>query len=391
MRKLSLLLAALLLLLSGCAPAGYYQARTHYSNRPENPATVTVGGVISSRDALHQAIKNAIDARKGREELTIQGYDGEWEDDLLEIRQELKEVYPYGKYAVESIDSTATQYKVTLTIKYWDSAQSLKDIPYVVSMADFEQRAAKMLGAFTIGPGSEDSTSQAFMFGGFSDSAETMARRLIKCWTQNADSALDLRDMSYRAYPADARDCIIEINVQYMESQSALLQKRDVLRRAARAAANGFTAGGSDGDKVDFVYRWLWEHVQYDFESFSGLPKYSRLTAYGGLVEGYAAQSGYALTAQVLCQTLGLDSQVIVGEKGEQSDYYWLYVMVDDQPMHFDPSAMRGVELERPEVEAEGEDADEMAENYSGHSYLFDVQEGVARFSWDEGLYFLEK
>ena len=387
MKKLALTLAALLLL-GGCSPSGYYQARTHYSVRPENPAAVTMGGVISGRDALHQAIKNAIDARKGREELTIQGYDGEWEDDLLEIRQELKEVYPYGKYAVESIDSTATQYKVTLTIKYWDSAQSLKDIPYVVSTADFEQRAAKMLGAFTIGPGSEDSTSQAFMFSGFTDSAETMARRLLKCWTQNADSALDLRDISHRAYPADARDCIIEINVQYMESQEALLQKREVLRRTARSVVGAFP-GGSDLDRVDFVYRWLWENVQYDFESFSGLPKYSRLTAYGGLVEGYAAQAGCALSAQVLCQALGLESQVVIGEKGEQSDYYWIYLMVDGQPMHFDPSAMRGIELEEVETDEEGNT--EPVEAYSGHSYLFDVQKGAAQFSWDAVVYYLEK
>lgn len=404
MRKKLVLFGLMLsvLLCAACDASGSYQSREHYSNRSELGAIITQGGnIVSDKVALRQAIINTIEARRPKEELIIQGYDGDLDADYEEIRNEMLSTHPDGVYAVDTINIIISRHmlaqtKLEVGVIYRDSAVDPRDITVVPDVSDFEAQVTRLLRDFTVGPGSDDATSRVFSFTGFADTPEELEARLYKCWSSSAVKALDLREISAVSYPENAENRYVEVNIQYLEPRGKLAEKSNLLQQRAREVVLDFS-GTLDRERIDFIYDWLWRNVAFESSSLT-VPAgdwpvmRNPYTAYGGLVDRAAVQEGYALAAQLLCENLGLSSQLVIGRQGERQHYYWIYVNVDGQWMHFDPSAMQGIEPPDAVSDASDESVElTFEEQYAGHVYLFSLEEGDERFSWDDKLYSLPR
>jgi len=380
-----LLLALLCLLLAGgCSvlrPEGeYHMWKAHADSQSSSAAEG--GNTIQDYDSLRNAIRGIISAGMENDTLLVTGYPGDLDRDLSRIAREMTQLYPLGVYAVSSIvykpTTILTHTEIAVSVQYSKTLAEMNSITEVTDMVDLERRMVYLFDSFN--------RSKVFAVTGFYDTEEDFRQRVEKCWLQSAEDAVGLSGVSYSFYPENSSDRLIQLDVSYLESGVELKRSSGDIRMRAQEICGGFD-GSTDREKLDFVYDYLKNSVVYDLEAMRVVaetdgtqPKTNVYTAYGALIEGRAAQSGVALAAQVLCQELGLESQLIGGTL-EGEPYNWLYVNCDGEMLHFDPTSQVAEQPlpDAPEEQPVPEDI--------RRQYLFDLAEGQLRFGWNKKVY----
>lgn len=340
MKRMKSLIACTLCLaaLCGCAARSegeYYVEVPHADNA--HVKEFSDQNSISSFYSLRNAVLNIIRSARTNETLRISDYTGNLDEDLKSITTEMTTENPLGMYAVSSIlfeqTSILSYRKLKVTMQYRRATEEIRAVSEVLSMYDFERSVTDIFQSFGEG--------HVYSFSTFTDSEDTFRNRLIQCWTSNPATAVGLSEIGVTSYPEGAQTRIVEISIKYLEEAETLAKQQQQLEDAAREICATFT-GKTEKDKMTFIYQYLRANVTYladDTVGMAGvgviLPRISRYTAYGALIEHRASQAGMVLAAKLLCSQLGMTSQFVLGEKGDEP-YCWLVVKAEDQTLHFD-------------------------------------------------------
>lgn len=359
-------MALSLLLLCGCSDSGsYVYSRQHIS--PVSSEEKTQNG-ISTREQLTEAISSMLRAAVESDMLRIYDYQGDLDTDLEEITGELTKVYPYGVYAVSSIVfkqvTILSHTELSVSIQYSRTAREITSVVEAPTSADLTLRITEAFDTFSSG--------KAFFFS--SVGVPNPEAMIQKCWLQNPGNAIGLKSVAVELYPEVGEDRILALSAEYLEDVTTLKAQRDEILNAAQAICKDYS-GISDRDKLDFIYAYLRDNVTYDTdaarvvaETGGQQAKSPLYTAYGGLIEQHAAQSGIALAAKALCDALGMRSIVVSGMKSSEP-YIWLVVNTDKGSLFFDPTSNYQAEKDAP------------------ITYLFTHGEARRLFSWNKSLY----
>ncbi|ODU56082.1 MAG: hypothetical protein ABT01_04660 [Clostridium sp. SCN 57-10] len=340
MKRIKSLLACILCLavLCGCTARSegeYYVEVPHADNAhvKEFPDQNSISSFFSLRNAVLNIIRSA----RTNETLRISDYTGNLDEDLKSITTEMTTENPLGMYAVSSIlfeqTSILSYRKLKVTMQYRRATEEIRAVSEVLSMYDFERSLTDIFQSFGQG--------HVYSFLTFTDSEDTFRNRLIQCWTSNPAAAIGLSEIGVTNYPEDAQNRIVEISIKYLEETETLKKQRQQLEEAAGDICAAFT-GKTEKEKMTFIYQYLRANVTYladDTVGMAGagviLPRISRYTAYGALIEHRASQAGMVLAAKLLCAQLGMTSQFVLGEKAGEP-YCWLVVKTEGQTLHFD-------------------------------------------------------
>lgn len=360
---------------------------------------------ISSFYSLRNAVMNIIRAGRINETLRVSDYNGNLDDDLKTITTEMTTENPLGMYAVSSIlfeqTSILSYRELKVTMQYRRTTEEIRTISEVLSMYDFERSMTDVFQAFEDG--------HVFSFSVFSDTDINFRRRLAQCWAANPATAVGLGELNVVNYPEKAQNRIVEISVHYLEETDVLKKQQQELEEAAVKICAQFQ-GETESEKLEFVAQYLRGSVTYvadEAVEMTGatveLPRIPRYTAYGALIERKAAQPGMVLAAKLLCRQLGIDSELVLGEK-DGAAYQWLAIESEAGTLHFDvtsdvyreemlASTTTTAQPETPQNPAATDPTGATSGNTQQLEivrklvFTFTTEEAAKRLSWDETFY----
>ena len=108
--------------------------------------------------------------------------------------------------------------------------------------------------------------------------------------------------------------CTHRLTITYIYNK----QEADAFERKLRSVVRKMHLDGkSDAQKAEAIYRYIINHVEYDYEALSAEERQISHTAYGALMNGKAVCQGYSLLYLRMAYEAGLEAKYISGT----SDY----------------------------------------------------------------------
>jgi hypothetical protein len=140
-------------------------------------------------------------------------------------------------------------------------------------------------------------------------------------------------------FPDHGSERIVEITLGQRNTPNISLTYTAGLVRAARNIAEA-VSGDGDGDILLALLGGLIDSAEYDADA-ARIGQYStqnfNATAYGALVYGTAIGEGYAMAYKALCDELGLECAVVLGEL-DNNAHAWNIVHINGDYYHIDAS-----------------------------------------------------
>ena len=374
-------LCLVLMFLCGCQ----INSGQYYAEYPHNETNDAAGMLneraISSPSDLKSAILSIVDSFETSDSIIINNYPGNLDSDLSTITQGITVNYPLGAYAVSSISFSQIRIlsyvELGVSVQYRRTTQELNSIRRVSDSTQLPTLLSQLFNNF--------SSQLVLSFDSYSLTDTLLSQMIQGAWYNSAETALGLKGVSLTSYPAQNSGArIMEISVEYLEENDALQKQSEKLLAAASQIALSSNAKTGE-QKLDFIYQWLSTNVTYDAEAMHMVsqtsdtqPKTSTYTGYGALIEKKAAQSGLALGARLLCDQLGLESSVVLGDMANVP-HVWLKVKLNDQWMHFDVTSGLKTGTQKPSSNSWPEPGTA--------KYLFNTQEAQQILTWNYSLY----
>ncbi|MGM9639006.1 MAG: hypothetical protein ACI3XT_05385 [Butyricicoccaceae bacterium] len=343
MKKTSLLAFALsLALLTGCGGEGEYYTETAHNEK--EPAHAASGGDsdISGYYTLRGAILNMVSLGVAEDVFRIGSYNGDLDSDLKSVIQEITLEEPLGIYGVLSISvdqaRVLTYQELSVSIQYKRPVETLRSVVQINSEYDLQSRIVQMLrhresqGVFQVADGLQLNS--------------TIHQEIYSAWMNCGADAQGLDYVSVDFYPEGQDDCILEMCPVYLFDDDEKQARAEKVRTHAEALSEELLSLPEE-QQLEEIRQWLLEHTVYDNnasrvinETQGGQRKSGVYTAYGALVEGEAAQSGFVLAASVLLETCGVEHSVLTGMVGGDI-YSWIVLSVQGHPCVFDVTAQQ--------------------------------------------------
>ncbi len=228
-------------------------------------------------------------------------------------------------YCVENIayelSKIVTHTEVKVTISYTEAGENADSIVHMQVAAGVDQLLRQAL--------SDGRTKLALLIEHSSYTAETMGDLVIGVYRRNPELLPQAPGIRVNMLSGSGTQRLYEINLDYGMDEEELAARREEL-----AEFDPFEADGLEGlDQVHLalaVYEYLASHC-------TTAPN-GPGSVYSALIEGNTNSEGLALAFVVLCNRLGLDSQIIYGQKNGLN-HSWNIVDVDGEHYHVDVDA----------------------------------------------------
>ena len=317
--------------LTGCAALlerEYVDIATH------NSALTDDGDPSVLRAENYQELVNALISfiTRGAESGSVRLYrsadvvEEELEAACLEVIQE----DPLGAYCVEHIkydlESVVTYFDAEIQITYRRTREQVAAIQSATGATAIRSELEDALKVFA-----PECVLRISYFDGDEDYILDLFR---EAYYSVPDAALDKPKVSVSIYPDSGRQRIVELQLTYHLEAEELADRHALLLRASEDLTLPLL--GLKGDaRLIGVLRNLAASARFDPEGGS--------TAYHALEEGAADSEGLALAAALLCEDLGIDYRVAVGEK-DGMRHVWLVVATESGWRHVDPSLEEGAQ-----------------------------------------------
>ena len=330
-----------LLGLSGCS-AMLERSWQVVTPHPEHP--VTADDADTLRAETYQDLVNDVlyFVKQGIESGSIRlvNYTRDVEADLNNACLEVAKDAPLGAYAVDYIEHDSTRvveyYEARIRIGYRRTPEQIKSIKNVTGSGAIRQVLQDKLGRFA--------PEAVLQVAYFAEDEAYIASLIRQTYYDTPAAALGMPDYTVTLYPADAgQERIVEILLTYPEPTEELRTKSQELLQAAGALLPSFQEEEGDA-AARAVVRLLRQKVRAG----------TGPTAYDALIGGEADSEGMALAFQLLCQTAGLDSQVVQGTLDGMSRFWNVFAIAPGRYAHVDPSAGDAVLLSDASMTALG-------------------------------------
>lgn len=330
-KRLLILLLCAALPLSGCAAM---LERSHVSSTAHVDYAVEQDDESVLRAETYQGLVNSmlylVNGHRGGGVIRLYNYTGDVESDLGAARDKVFQD-PVGAYAVGALDYESTRilsyYEVKLTISYVHTAHEVEAIPKVTNMAGVRQELNRMV--------SERQNATVFMASYFSGDEELVNSLLLQgiynapelyCYPDGPEENLDY---SITLYPETGTQRIVEVKVNWQDSEQQAAQRVEELERAALALLEEHPPAGERYTVEELAAVLCAAHggldeagTQLPLEVLTGAP---------------AQEEGLLLAMEYLCRQCGIE---VVTAWGEGPRHSWLIVSTRSGYRHLLPESL---------------------------------------------------
>lgn len=268
----------------------------------------------------------------------VTGYDGDIAKDTQTACEEIKTEVAIGAYAVSDFSVSVTQivsyYEVDVRISYKNDItenriNSIKTVPTTRYLkTSLQDVITEYEPSMTIQTKSVVLTEK--------DALDYIS----EIYYNNPIEIVMMPVTFVEFFPSQGKEGIIEFTFVYSYKPSILKAMEISLKKNVQNIAGLVTGGSSDGAVLLSLTHRLMEVSEYDIEmAAAGLytEQNKAATAYGALVEGSAVGEGYAMAFKALCDELGIECYVVLGQMGGLR-HAWNIVELEDYYYHIDVS-----------------------------------------------------
>ena len=324
-KRLLAVTAALSLLLCGCSAMlerDYLQITPHTTNPTAegNPSVLKAESYQELVNALMHFITQGAETGAVRLYWDKETIESDLEKACLEVIQE----DPLGAYAVDyikySVNPMVSYSEADVQITYRRTREQVASIVSATGTAAIRSELETALAAFA---------PERVLRISYFDRDEEYIRTLCReAYLATPATALDMPEITVSIYPDQGRQRIVEIGLTYRLDGTELERRRGALAQTLQELTQPLLEQSEEA-KLSDILGLLADSVNYDPGSGA--------TAYHALTEGSANSQGLALALAALCESAGLNSQVVWGEWNERP-HFWAVVQTQEGWRHLDPT-----------------------------------------------------
>lgn len=134
--------------------------------------------------------------------------------------------------------------------------------------------------------------------------------------------------MQYTMYSGFDTHTIIEPEYSYSQDERASLQKK--INKAVKECLSGISMSASDYEKAKYIFEYLVKSIDYEEGAEDGQNICS------ALINRQSVCAGYARSAQLLLQKLGIPCIYVTGTIDDGGSHAWNIIQCDGKYYHFD-------------------------------------------------------
>lgn len=337
------LILALVLAMAGCGDIfeKEYCSVTDYTAEAEPATEEPVDDVISGYTALKRAITDLVSQHVESAELKFQNYDGTIAQDVSQACWEVKSSTALGAFAVDyiSYDTTdaAESNQAEIFITYKRTAEQVEAVETVSNLRALVGRISTAL--------ENGETYLAVELNSAYVTAEEVKAYVSEAYYDDAQAVPVLPSVEVSIFPNSGVDRIVEITFDYGQTAEELAGIQQKLSDACKKLTEDLfpeeetstsqeteTSTGTEARQADTAYT-----LAQRLNDACVCDETAGATAYDALVKGKASSEGVAMAYEALCQTVGIDCEVVSGSLNG-SAHFWNIVTVDGISAHVDVS-----------------------------------------------------
>ena len=319
--KILILLAATALLLTGCGlyEGSYVHVTPHLEQVAESQSEV-----VSASNLLQ--LRSVVEAMvgQGMEEGVIHVADFNQkllENNMNEVATHIKESYPVGAYAVESIEyeigTKSGRPAIAVTIAYRHNRIEIQQIRTVRTMDN---------AAIVIGNALANMESALVMEVELYEDVDFS--QIVSDYAEKSpDTVMEIPQVAAATY-GSGRSRVVELTFAYQTSRESLRTMQSQVRPVFDSAALYVSGEGADSQKFSQLYGFLMERFDYTLET-------SITPAYSLLRHGVGDSRAFAVVYGAMCRQAGLDCQIVTGTK-DGNPWVWNIIQDDGNYYHVD-------------------------------------------------------
>lgn len=323
MKRLFILCACLCLLLSGChtiLDGNYLWTSPHQIQ--ENPGDEDMLQA-TNYDELLTALAGM--AENGTENGIIyisQYASGHFEKEMKKAVKATLENNPIAAYAVDEIlweeGTSSGQKAVAVSISYLHNRTEIRKIQHVSTTDEAKEKIFDAL---------KNVASGIVLY--LEDYEHTDFLQSVEKYTlANPQYIMETPQITVNVYPRWGASRVIELKFAYQTPKDSLENMQRQVAPIFSAARLYVTGDAEDYQKFSQLYSFLTERFEYKFET-SVTPAYSLLR------HGVGDSKAFSTVYAAMCQTAGLECQVVSGTHlGER--WYWNLIYVNGNYYHLD-------------------------------------------------------
>ena len=377
-RILALCLCGAALALSGCAAM---LERSHVSSTAHVDYAMEEDDESILRAETYQGLVNSmryfIDGHRSGGVIRLYNYTGDVASDLAAARDEVLQD-PVGAFAVGALSYESTRiltyYEVTLSISYSRTAREVEEIPEVLGLSGVRQELNRLV--------SERHRSAVFMASYFSGDMGLVDNLLLQgiynapelyCYPDGPEKDLDY---TISLYPETGARRIVEIEVNWQDSEQQAVRRAEELEMAASALLEASPPAGE----------------RYTVEELAGVVR----AAHGGmdaagtqlplevLTGAPSREEGLLLAMEYLCRQCGIEAVAAWGDGMRDS---WLIVSTPEGYRHLLAESLYAMGDPPPPEDGEEPADGEMPEPTPVFRLYTDQELTALGYEWPESLY----
>lgn len=320
MKRLSILILAVCLLLTGCGwlDGSYYSVTPHRQHGSTGESEiVTAGNYLQLRMALEEMVSAGVESSV----ISVEGFRQEQFSDSMALAvRYVKNSYPIGAYAVEEITyeegTIGGDPAVAVTITYRHARDEIQSIRPV---ADMEEARALIGSALT-----QYEAGLVLLIG---DYTPTDIHQLVDDYVaDNPGNVMETPELTTQLYPNTGRERVLELKFSYQSSRDSLRSMQELVQRIFNSAALYVSHDAEDAQKLSQLYSFLMERFNTYQIKTSITPAYSLLN------HGVGDSNAFAVVYAEMCQRAGVECHVVVGTRGGEP---WCWNIVKDGEYYY--------------------------------------------------------
>ena len=316
---------------------------------PEAPEATT-------RAELRNVIYQAVLRGQTRGIVNVFEYDGDLDDDLPQIRDELLLTDAVASYALLDLELDVTPIvsysEVSMELTFRRTREQIAAITNASTVRYLRSELLDLMANYRADAAIRTTIADI--------SEDSVQRYLTEIYYENPLQIVMLPITTVAIYPeqpSDGAERLLELTFDYSQPTSVLQRFGGWLRSATGDVAAA-ASGSNDAEILLSLCRGLADLAAYD-EAASELSEYPTqslsATAYGALLGGSAIGEGYAMAFKALCDELSLPCQVVRGTRtsaaaisGDSAEetppethslpHAWNIVTYDGYSYHIDPA-----------------------------------------------------
>lgn len=334
MRKLIAVSLAMAMLLCGCGSLLQKEYVTVVPHTEQYEAVEDTDVLtVENFAGLKNAILSFVEAGMEYGVIRVSNYDGDITEDVTSAAYEVARNDPLGAYAIDYLthdySRIVSYYELHFYITYRRSTEDIQAIKRVYNNNEAREEMTNLIA--------EVGETVALRYSYYNETDFDLLTKQIR----ESEPELDLGEPQVTAelYPESGVQRIAELNFSYSVPTEQLLEMRESMAEQVDDVNSAISAAASDELKAYRLFKWLTDHVQMEGAVEEPAEEETQDafadTAYGALVQRKASPRGFAMAYLALCESMGIECQIVYGRRNGY-DHYWNIIKLGEDYYHVD-------------------------------------------------------